>query len=76
MEKLQLWKYRHYKGKDYEVLWECIWTEDNIEYVIYKALYTIEWYPDWQLWVRPKEMFLGNETYNSEIVKRFTFIWK
>ena len=69
-------KYRHYKSKtkEYEVLWEAIHTETDEELVIYKTLYKLEWYPEGQIWVRPKKMFLWDEEYNGEIVKRFTYI--
>lgn len=77
MEKLIYgWIYKHYKSetKLYEVIWESIHTETGEELVIYKALYLIEWYPEWQLWVRPKDMFLWDEEYNWETVKRFTLV--
>ena len=77
MEKLiYWWEYRHYKNKNYIVIWECTHTETEEELVIYKPLYKMEWYSEDHLWVRPKEMFLGEEEYEGKIVKRFTYIWK
>ena len=71
-------KYKHYKSetKEYEVLWEAIHTETDEELVIYKTLYKLEWYPEWQIWVRPKDMFLGDEEFEWKIVKRFTYLWE
>ncbi len=66
--------YRHYKNKDYTVIWEATHTETDEELVIYKPLYKAEWYNEGHLWVRPKEMFLWDEEYNGKIVKRFTYI--
>ncbi len=77
MEKLIYWgKYRHYKNKDYTVVWEATHTETDEELVIYKPLYKMEWYPEEHLWVRPKKMFLWYEDYKWERVKRFTYIWE
>ncbi|MCA9473639.1 MAG: DUF1653 domain-containing protein [Nitrospirales bacterium] len=45
-------RYRHYKGKDYQVLGCAKHTETEEEFVVYRALYG-----DHGLWVRPKHMF-------------------
>ena len=46
--------FKHYKGKYYLVLGIAKYTENPLkEFVVYKQLY-----PDYKLWVRPKDMFL------------------
>lgn len=46
--------YRHFKGKYYLVVDVARHSEDKSEYVVYRALYG-----DYNLWIRPKEMFLS-----------------
>ncbi len=50
----KLGKYRHYKGKEYEVIGFAKHSETLEELVVYKALYQPE---GENLWVRPKKMF-------------------
>ena len=45
-------RYRHYKGNDYEVLFEARHSETEEPMVVYRALYG-----ERGLWVRPKAMF-------------------
>lgn len=52
-QTIQPGRYRHYKGKDYQVLGCARHTETEEEYVVYRALYG-----EGGLWVRPKAMFL------------------
>ncbi len=59
-------RYRHYKGKDYEVLGIVKHSETEELLVLYKQLYG-----DFGLWVRPLDMF--NETVENG-QKRFEFI--
>ena len=44
--------YRHYKGKDYEVVGVATHSETGESLVVYRALYG-----EFGLWVRPLEMF-------------------
>lgn len=62
-------KYRHFKGKEYEVIGVARHSETLEELVVYRALYG-----EGGLWVRPAEMW--NESVNREgiTVKRFEFI--
>lgn len=46
--------YRHFKGNLYLVQDIAIGSEDNVEYVVYRALYD-----DNKLYIRPKDMFLS-----------------
>ena len=61
--------YRHYKGKEYEVIGVSKHSETLEEMVVYKALYG-----DGQLWVRPFSMWDEAVEYNGMQVKRFTHI--
>jgi hypothetical protein len=66
-------KYRHYKGKNYEVIGLARHSETLEELVVYKALYESEFGKD-SLWVRPKAMFLEKVIVNGKEVDRFEFI--
>lgn len=66
---IQLGKYRHYSGKEYEVLGTAKHSETLEELVVYKALYD-----KGALWVRPLQMFEENVEMDGKIVPRFTQI--
>jgi hypothetical protein len=70
MEKeIKLGKYRHYKGKEYEVLGVAKHSE-TLEYlVVYRALYG-----DGELWVRPLAMFSEKVEIDGKKISRFEFI--
>lgn len=67
--KSLLGKYKHYKGKEYELLGIAKHSETLEEMAVYKALYQNE---GENLWVRPKTMFFekiivdGKEKYRFE----------
>lgn len=61
--------YRHYKGKDYEVIGVARNKETQEDLVIYRALYD-----DFQLWARPRQAFLENIRLDSEEVPRFRLL--
>lgn len=63
-------KYRHYKGKEYEVIGCARHSETLEELVVYRALYG-----DHGLWVRPKDMFLERVLVGDKMVRRFEPIW-
>lgn len=72
MSEIKPGKYKHYKGKFYEVLGTARHSETLEEVVVYKALYTTE-FGDNSLWVRPAEMFLENIMVNDEQMPRFEY---
>lgn len=51
-------RYRHFKGREYEVLGIARHSEDQSPLVVYRALYN-----DFGLWVRPAEMW------NEEVIR-------
>ena len=71
---MKLGKYRHYKGKEYEVLGVATHSETLEELVVYKALYLIEGKGENSLWVRPKAMFEEEIVVDGVVRKRFELI--
>ena len=51
-ESLAPGRYRHFKGGEYELLFEARHSETQEELVVYRALYA-----EHGVWVRPKAMF-------------------
>lgn len=64
-------RYRHYKGKDYEVLGCANHSETEEEFVVYRALYGKR-----RLWVRPKAMFLDAVIVDGKPIPRFKRLQK
>ena len=75
MSNLPLGRYRHYKGKFYEVLGIARHSETLEELVVYKALYETE-FGQGSLWVRPKKMFLEKVKVEGRLVPRFKPVGK
>ncbi len=67
--EIKLGKYRHYKGKEYEIIGIAKHSETLEELVVYRALYG-----DNQIWVRPLKIFLETVKYEGKTVQRFEFI--
>jgi len=63
---IHLGRYRHYKGKEYEVIGVATHSETEEEFVVYRALYG-----ERGLWIRPKAMFLESVLVNGQSVPRF-----
>jgi len=72
--KIKLGKYRHYKGRSYEVIGIARHSETLEEMVIYKALYDSEEFGKGALWARPKDMFFGKAIVNEKEIPRFEFV--
>ena len=64
-------KYRHYKGREYEVLGVALHSETKEELVVYRALYDSPEFGKNALWARPKTSFLENVTVAGKSVPRF-----
>ena len=69
MESIKLGRYRHFKGKEYEVLGVARHSETEEELVVYRALYG-----DFGLWVRPVSMWNETVERDGKTFCRFTYI--
>ena len=67
--KLKPGRYRHYKGKDYQVIDVARHSETEEWMVVYRTLYG-----DHDLWVRPLGMFIEEVEVDGKTSPRFTFI--
>lgn len=59
-------RYRHFKGKEYLVLYVAKHSETLEEMVVYQALYG-----ECGIWVRPLEMFMGKKEVDGKLINRF-----
>jgi hypothetical protein len=62
-------RYRHYKGRDYQVLGIARHSETLEPLVVYQALYG-----ERGLWVRPAAMFVGTVETGGGSIARFTYV--
>lgn len=62
-------KYRHFKGKEYEVLGIAKHSETLEEMVVYRQLYG-----EHGLWVRPASMWEEKVERDGKTYQRFTYI--
>lgn len=69
MVEVKCGRYRHYKGKEYEVLGIARHSETEEELVVYRPLYG-----KGDLWVRPLGMFVETVEKDGESVARFEYI--
>ena len=69
MESIKPGRYRHFKGKEYEVLGVARHSETEEELVVYRALYG-----DFGLWVRPVSMLNDTVERDGKKFRRFTYI--
>ena len=69
MESIKPGRYRHFKGKEYEVLGVARHSETEEELVVYRALYG-----DFGLWVRPVSMWNETVERDAKTFRRFTYI--
>lgn len=69
MESIKPGRYRHFKGKEYEVLGVARHSETEEELVVYRALYG-----DFGLWGRPVSMWNEAVERDGKTFRRFTYI--
>lgn len=69
MESIKPGRYRHFKGKEHEVLGVARHSETEEELVVYRALYG-----DFGLWVRPVSMWNETVERDGKTFRRFTYI--
>lgn len=69
MESIKPRRYRHFKGKEYEVLGVARHSETEEELVVYRALYG-----EFGLWVRPVSMWNETVERDGKTFRRFTYI--
>ncbi|MFN7710166.1 MAG: DUF1653 domain-containing protein [Holosporales bacterium] len=68
-QPLELGIYEHYKALRYEVVGLARHSETLETLVVYRALYG-----QYELWVRPLEMFLENVEIDGKIMPRFRYL--
>ena len=64
--EIQPGKYRHFKGKEYEVLHLVRHSETEEWMVVYRALYG-----EFGIWVRPASMWLETVERDGKVMPRF-----
>lgn len=67
--EIKIGKYRHFKGKEYQVLYLAKHSETLQEMVVYQALYGEK-----GIWVRPASMWNEDVIRDGKTLKRFTYI--
>jgi len=68
---VKLGKYRHFKGKEYALLYIAHHSETKEDMAVYRQLYG-----DGDVWVRPLQMFMEEVECEGIKVPRFTYIGK
>ena len=69
IETLPPGRYRHFKGRDYQVLGIASHSETGERLVVYRCLYG-----DYDLWVRPLSLFTEQVLVDDETVPRFRYL--
>ena len=69
MDEIKPGRYRHFKGKEYEVLFLATHSETVEPMVVYRALYGEQ-----GVWVRPAAMWNERVMKDGEMVTRFSMI--
>lgn len=69
MTRVKPGRYRHYKGKEYEVIGCARHSETEEEFVVYRALYGEQ-----GLWVRPLVLFLEPVMIGTARLPRFSLV--
>ena len=66
---IKLGRYRHYKGKEYQVMGVAEHSETGEDLVVYRKLYDY-----YSMWVRPIGMFLEEVEVDGKKMHRFEFL--
>ena len=66
--------YRHYKNKDYRVLYVALHSETLEKMVVYQALYDDPEFGAHCIWVRPLSMFHEQVEIGGKKISRFRYI--
>jgi hypothetical protein len=67
--------YRHYKGKEYELIAEGRHSEDPEQFfVVYKGLYSSKEFGKNPVWIRPKALFLEEVILDGKPIPRFKYL--
>lgn len=69
MSAIKSGRYRHFKGREYEVVGVAKHSETEEEYVVYRPSYESD-----QLWIRPVAMFSEKVQHQGQEVDRFAYI--
>jgi hypothetical protein len=70
--RIRAGRYRHYKGKLYDVIGVAMHSENPKEkFVVYRALYDSKEFGKKALWIRPERMFTEKVTLDGKRVPRF-----
>lgn len=68
-DEIKIGRYRHFKGKEYQVLYIAKHSETLEIMVVYQALYG-----ERGIWVRPASMWNETVERNGSPQKRFTYV--
>lgn len=63
---MEFGKYRHFKGREYELTGIARHSETEEQYAVYRQLYG-----EYGLWIRPLAMFNEYVEHDGKLVKRF-----
>ena len=74
--RIKLGRYRHYKGKSYELIGIARDSETLDHLAIYRALYKSRKFGNYALWARPVKEFLQKVEVDGKEVPRFKFVGK
>lgn len=66
---LELGRYRHYKGRDYELIGLARHADTEELLVVYRCLYG-----NYDLWVRPYADFIAPVEIGGELIPRFVYL--